>query len=42
VDLDEYAQSNWVTEIVELAENDLKPEERLALYGEEETNADSE
>ena len=35
VDLDEYAQSNWSTDIVEVAENELKPEEREALYGED-------
>jgi hypothetical protein len=35
VDLDEYAQSNWSTDIVEVPENELKPEEREALYGEE-------
>jgi hypothetical protein len=35
VDLDEYAQSNWQTDIVEVPENELKPEEREALYGED-------
>lgn len=35
VDLDEYAQSNWSTEIVEVAEADLKPEELAELRGEE-------
>lgn len=35
IDLDEYAASNWSTDIVELTEADLKPEELAALRGEE-------
>jgi hypothetical protein len=34
VDLDEYAQSNWSTDIVEVAERDLPPEELAVLRGE--------